>query len=160
MKEYTLGPQHEDAGSRKDQLFSEGPCLDVYASGMSRTSGPSELQAGGFTSRAPARALIDTGADLNAIDNKLALRVGMPKIAETQVRGMTGPAIAPVYLGRVFISALDRYESGEFFGAVLSERPYRVILGRSFLERYAFRYDGFDGRFYLRPIDYRSPSDI
>lgn len=162
MREYRFGPDSESYFDRREELFRNGPCLDVSVIGLHH----GQPGAPSFTAfetpligKSPARALIDTGADMNAIDRKLALRVGMAQTGTANVSGMTGSGVVPTYLGRVFIPELDRTVGGEFYSAQLSGRPYRIILGRTFLEDFIFRYDGPDARFYLTPVQFGSPSD-
>ena len=157
-KEYQFDSGDEGTEERREHLFRNGPCLDVTVSGLVVQAAGNELEGGGLSS-SPAQALLDTGADLNAINGKLALRVGMAQVGNGYVTGMTGRVLAPIYLGRMFIPSLRRHVNGHFYGAHLRGRPYQIILGREFLMDFVFRYKGAEGRFYLRPIDYSSPSD-
>ncbi len=94
------------------------------------------------------RALIDTGAGGDCIDDDLARSLGLPVTDEGEISGVGGKHLAFVYLARLWIPALDRLLFQPFTGVKLSqgEQWHGVILGRSFLRQYRLTYDGRTGQ--------------
>jgi hypothetical protein len=121
--------------------------------------GPTLLVNLGLKSRSPAgerpglpikgvRALIDTGAGGDCIDDELARRIGLPATDEGEISGVGGRHYALVYTARLYVPALDRMVFQRFTGVKLQEGEqwHRVILGRSFLCIYRMTYDGSTGQ--------------
>ena len=112
----------------------------------------------GLKSRAPAgatpdlpckmiKALIDTGAGGDCIDDALAQRLGLPITDEGEISGVSGRHRAFVYTARIYVPKLDKLLFQPFTGVKLAEGEqwHRVILGRSFLRHYRLAYDGASG---------------
>lgn len=131
---------------------SEGPA-DLLA-----RLGPTLLVDVGYRSRAapdhkpnlPAkriRALLDTGAGADGIDEGLARELGLPVTDEMEISGIGGRRRTLVYLARLYIPTLDRLAFQPFAGVKLEEGEqwHRVILGRTFLRPYRLAYDGGTG---------------
>jgi hypothetical protein len=93
------------------------------------------------------RALIDTGAGGDCIDDALAKKLGLPISDEGEISGVGGRHHAFVYTARLFIPSLDRLVFQPFTGVKLAEggQWHQVILGRSFLRAYRLSYDGGTG---------------
>ncbi len=121
--------------------------------------GPTLLVDIGLKSRSPAgeapdlarkgvRALIDTGAGANCIDDGLARSMGLQPTDEGEVVGIGGKATAFIYTARLYIPSLKRLLFQPFAGVRLEDGDqwHRVILGRTFLRPYAVTYDGRTGR--------------
>ena len=97
----------------------------------------------------PARvhkaALIDTGATGSCIDEKLAQQLTLPVIDRRDVKGVGGWKKHNVYLAHMIVPALGLESKGAFLGVDLSAyQP--VLLGRDFLARTIFTYNGPFGR--------------
>jgi hypothetical protein len=93
------------------------------------------------------RALIDTGAGANCIDDALARSLGLPITDEGEVSGIGGVTLVNIYTARVYLPGLDRLLFEPFAGVRLREggQWHRLILGRSFLRPYRMIYDGASG---------------
>lgn len=112
----------------------------------------------GLRSRAPAgetpdlpgkriKALIDTGAGGDCIDDGLAERLGLPITDEGEISGVGGRHHAFIYTARLYIPELNQLLFQPFTGVKLQQGDqwHGVILGRSFLRRYTLVYNGQDG---------------
>ena len=121
--------------------------------------GPTIMVDIGLKSRSPAgstpdlpekkvKALIDTGAGGDCIDDDLAKRLNLPIHDEGEISGVGGRHRAFIYTARIYIPALDRLLFQPFTGVRLQEGEqwHRVILGRSFLRGYRLIYDGVTGQ--------------
>lgn len=127
-----------------DLLARLGPTLLVDLGLKSRgpSNGPPDLQLKGV------RALIDSGAGGDCIDDDLARSLALPVTDEGEVSGVGGKHWAAVYLARLWIPPLGRLLFQPFTGVKLSqgEQWRRIILGRSFLRQHKLTYDGASGQ--------------
>ena len=126
-----------------DLLTKFGPTLLVDVGLRSRA-------APGETPDLPAkgiRALIDTGAGGECIDDTLAEQLNLPVSEEGWMSGVGGRHWAKVYNVRLYVPRLDRLPFQRFTGVKLEDggQWHRVILGRTFLRRYRLSYDGGTG---------------
>ena len=89
-------------------------------------------------------ALIDTGADINLIEQTL-----VPAHARFNANirnvGVSGASEATVYLADMLLCGSEKSFTTQFSTANLGASPYRMILGRLFLRHTRFRYDGPSG---------------
>ena len=94
------------------------------------------------------KALIDTGAGGDCIDDALARRLKLPVHDEGEISGVGGRHRAFIYTARIYIPSLDRLLFQPFTGVKLyeGEQWHRVILGRVFLRQYRLAYDGLTGQ--------------
>ena len=94
------------------------------------------------------KALIDTGAGGDCIDDELARRLNLPIHDEGEISGVGGRHHAYIYTARIYIPKLNRLLFQPFTGVRLQEGEqwHRVILGRSFLRHYRMTYDGTTGQ--------------
>jgi len=94
------------------------------------------------------KALIDTGAGGDCIDDELAQRLNLPITEEGEISGVGGRHRAFIYLARLYIPQLDKLLFQRFTGVKLheGEQWHRVILGRSFLRGYRLVYEGVTGQ--------------
>jgi len=94
------------------------------------------------------KALIDTGAGGDCIDDALARRLKLPVHDEGEISGVGGRHRAFIYTARIYIPSLDRLLFQPFTGVKLyeGEQWHRVILGRVFLRQYHLTYDGLTGQ--------------
>jgi hypothetical protein len=137
--------------------FKVGKDGETTADPLSRL-GPTILVDIGLRSRAAAgqppdlamkkvRALIDTGAGGDCIDDRLAQALGLPITDEGEISGIGGKHPALIYTARVYVPKLDLVLFKPFAGVKLEEGEqwHRVILGRGFLRPFVLRYDGSTG---------------
>jgi hypothetical protein len=121
--------------------------------------GPTLLVDIGLKSRSPqgeppdlplkrVRALIDTGAGGDCIDDELAQSLALPITDEGEISGVGGRHHAFIYTARLWVPQLGRLLFQPFTGVKLrqGEQWHRVILGRSFLRPYKLAYDGATGQ--------------
>ena len=94
------------------------------------------------------RAIIDTGAGGDCIDDDLAQSLGLPVTDEGEISGVGGRHHAYIYTARIWVPHLNRLLFQPFTGVKLTqgEQWHRVILGRGFLRPYKLTYDGSTGR--------------
>ena len=94
------------------------------------------------------KALIDTGAGADCIDERLADRLGLPITGKTEISGIGGRHDAFIYTARLYVPELDRLVFQAFTGVKLEEGDqwHSVILGRTFLRPYRLTYDGGSGQ--------------
>jgi hypothetical protein len=94
------------------------------------------------------KALIDTGAGGDCIDDALARRLNLPVHDEGEISGVGGRHHAFIYTARIYVPALDKLLFQPFTGVKLDEGEqwHRVILGRAFLRQYRLAYDGATGQ--------------
>jgi hypothetical protein len=137
--------------------FRKGTDSESAADLLARL-GPTLLVDIGLKSRAPAgqppdlpskriRALIDTGAGADCIDDTLARSLGLPVSDEAEISGVGARHRALIYTARLYVPELDRLVFQSFAGVKLEEGEHwhRVILGRPFLRPYRTTYDDGTG---------------
>jgi len=93
------------------------------------------------------KALIDTGAGGDCIDDELARRLRLPIHDEGEISGVGGRHRAFIYTTRIYVPKLGKLLFQPFTGVKLheGEQWHRGILGRSFLRQYKLAYDGRTG---------------
>lgn len=130
--------------SAADLLVDLGPTLlvDIGLKSRARAGEPPEL------AEKKIKALIDTGAGGDCIDNELAVRLGLPITDEGEISGVGGRQHAYIYTARVYVPKLDRLLFQRFAGVRLEDggQWHRLILGRTFLRQYRLSYDGASGQ--------------
>nr|QQZ51752.1 aspartyl protease family protein [Phenylobacterium glaciei] len=121
-----------------------GPTLlvDIGLKPRSSAGEPPDLQL------KKVKALIDTGAGGDCIDDGLARSLGLPITDEGEISGIGGKHRAFIYTARIYVRDLDRLLFQPFTGVKLAEGEqwHRVILGRAFLRPYRMTYDGATGQ--------------
>lgn len=130
--------------STADLLARLGPTLkvDIGLKGRVGADGRPDLPAKGV------RALIDTGAGGDCIDDDLAQSLGLPVMDEGEISGVGGRHHAFIYTARLWVPPLNRLLFQPFTGVKLraGEQWHQVILGRGFLRPYRLVYDGRSGQ--------------
>lgn len=130
---------------RPERLVSVGVSLLVQI-GLDRNF----LSASGARPQLPDTlwpALIDTGADGNAIDLALAESLALPVAEQRNIGGVHGLQETNLYLAQIYIPALDFTMHGQLAGVnlLVAGIPYEVLLGRPFLRHFTMTYDGPTG---------------
>lgn len=129
--------------STADLLVDLGPTLlvDIGLKSRAASGKPPDLAEKGI------KALIDTGAGGDCIDDDLAVRLGIPITDEGVISGVGGRQHAFIYTARVYVPKLDRLLFQRFTGVKLADggQWHRLILGRTFLRQYRLTYDGTSG---------------
>lgn len=99
------------------------------------------------------KALIDTGAGGDCIDDDLARSIGLPITNEGEISGVGGRHMANTYTARLFVPALGLLLFQPFTGVKLSDggQLHRIILGRTFLRPFKMTYNGSDGSVTIDP---------
>ncbi len=130
--------------SAADLLVDLGPTLLVDI-GLKSRSAPGDTPD---LSEKRIKALIDTGAGGDCIDDELARQLSLPVTDEGEISGVGGRHHAFIYTARVYVPSLDRLLFQPFTGVKLLEgrQWHRVILGRTFLRQYRLAYDGASGQ--------------
>lgn len=138
----------KDGAQPADLLVQLGPTLRVDIGLKSRApfGAPPDL------ARKNIKALIDTGAGGDCIDDDLARAMNLPITDEGEISGVGGRHRAFIYTARLYVPALDRLLFQPFTGVKLQQGDqwHGVILGRSFLRRYTLVYNGSDGSVLLK----------
>lgn len=131
-----------------DLLVQLGPTLlvDIGLKSRSQPGEPPDLP------KKKVRALIDTGAGGDCIDDELARSLGLPITDEGEISGIGGKHQAYIYTARIYVPQLDRLLFQPFTGVRLQqgEQWHSVILGRSFLRPYRLTYEGTTGQVEIR----------
>lgn len=129
--------------STTDLLVDLGPTVlvDIGLKSRSASGQRPDLAEKGI------KALIDTGAGADCIDDDLAVRLGLPITDEGEISGVGGRHRAFIYTARVYVPGLNRLLFQRFTGVRLEGggQWHRVILGRTFLRQYRLTYDGPSG---------------
>jgi hypothetical protein len=126
-----------------DLLVRFGPTI-VVDIGMKSRSAPGEPPDLPMKN---VKALVDTGAGGDCIDDDLARTLGLQISDEGVISGVGGRHRAFIYTARLYIPSANKLLFQRFTGAKLQQGDQwqRVILGRSFLREYRMTYDGSDG---------------
>lgn len=142
--------QGKAGASTADLLVQLGPTLLVDI-GLKSRSMPGDKPD---LARKKVRALVDTGAGGDCIDDELAKTLKLPITDEGEISGVGGKHHAFIYTARLYIPQLDRLLFQPFTGVKLEqgEQWHRVILGRSFLRRYELTYNGPAGEVEIRDV--------
>jgi hypothetical protein len=100
------------------------------------------------SSRSGVPALLDTGAVLSCIDDRLAIDLSLPQIDRAPISGAGGTHTVYVYLAHLFAPVFGYTQYGRFYGVHLADgkQPHQVLIGRSFLRDYVMIYDGVRGQ--------------
>lgn len=133
------------AGATPADLLAEvGPTLKVDI-GLKSLAPPGERP---ILALRDVKALIDTGAGGDCIDDELARSLHLPITDEGEISGVGGRHRAFIYTARVYVPGLNRLVFQPFTGVKLREGDqwHRVILGRSFLRAHRLTYDGATGQ--------------
>ena len=103
-------------------------------------------------------ALVDTGATFSGIDDALAQSLNLPLVDRQVLCLYGGKRELNAYLAHIVVPALSLFQHGIFYGLSFDEidRPYRAVIGRTFLRDMMLVYDGRTGSVRIT----RQPSDL
>jgi predicted aspartyl protease len=92
-------------------------------------------------------ALVDTGASESCIDSLLASQLNLPIVDRRMVSGVHGSQEINMHLAQVHIPSLNFTIYGAFAGVHLAAggQVHRVLIGRTFLQRFTMMYNGITG---------------
>lgn len=137
--------------SATDLLVQLGPTVhvDIGRKSRSEPGDPPDLEGKRI------KALIDTGAAGDCIDERLAQELRLPATGQGMISGVGGRHEAVIYTARLYVPALGRLLFQQFTGVKLAEgaQLHRVLLGRTFLRHYRMAYDGLSGQVELSTGD-------
>jgi hypothetical protein len=138
---------HQPGGASPPNLLlvAHGPELIVdigFDPNYSGTGKPAGLGATGLP------ALIDTGAYVSFIDADLAVSLKLPAVDQQTVSGSAGKHSVTMYLGHIYVPALDVTIAGQFSGVHLLSGGQRhsALIGRTFLMHFKMTYNGITGQ--------------
>lgn len=101
------------------------------------------------------RGLIDTGSDFVLISHTLARKHSLRHVDDDRVGGISGGEVpAKIHSGCVVVPSLRFEKTLNVYAVPWSETSHTVLLGRSFLRYFVFRYDGPSNVFHFsKPFD-------
>jgi predicted aspartyl protease len=139
--EYTRKDPGGGAEQRAPEaLILKGPLLPIAVGPALAPGQPISTHSADRT----VPALIDTGASVSCIDEKLASQLSLRVIDRCKIGGVAGQKDHDVYLGKLVVAALGLAMNGRLIGVTLGpETP--IIVGRDFLAKLILIYDGTDG---------------
>ena len=87
--------------------------------------------------------IIDTGASIICIDNRIAMRLGLTASNRKPVQMADGRQfMSPVYAVRMTVPVLEFDDVVQVCGVQMEFPSTRVLIGRSFLKDYIINYNG------------------
>lgn len=122
--------------------YRSAPCIDIRYSFSSPTLGEDGVWR--LNDLSDAVALIDTGADLNLIDETLVPDWAAPKW-QTMNHSVNSSSLADTHNVTLHIAQASFMLTTDFLTMPAAPRQYGIILGRKFLQNVRFRYDGAAG---------------
>jgi hypothetical protein len=129
-------------------LLQDGVAIGVHV-GFTREVSWNGSYAGLFAGP-PLRAVIDTGGHHSAIDERLAMRAGLPCINRGNVVGATGESSQNFYLAQLYFPNHDWLVVEQMVGVSLGEGQQLIHLGRPFLNHVTLLVDGATGSYALK----------
>lgn len=152
-----------DAGSGQG-LWLNGPLVNV---GLATTQQHADAVGIARTST-QAMLLVDTGADITCVDDRIPAQLGLVPIRFRPLMGVNGvPEDRPVYRMSILVgmaSGSGGMGQAEFTADVVGlpapayATAYAGLLGRDFLAHVRFSYDGPAGTYEL--VDYKAVSTV
>ena len=108
---------------------------------------PGESESPDMSGGKRVEALIDTGAALSCIDERLANSLNLPKMGPANVAGVGGSQELELRLVQIYLPEFERLKYASLVAVKLAEggQRHEVLLGREFLMDYRMLYDGRSG---------------
>ena len=89
------------------------------------------------------KGLIDTGADFVLVSPAIARQLQLRHINDEMVGGIGGEEVeAKIYSGSIEVPELGFQKTLPLYAVAWDTTSHAVLLGRSFLKYFVFRYDG------------------
>lgn len=114
------------------ELWVSGPIIEISLHGSDPAIAPQAVEG-----------VIDTGASVICLDQRIALRLGLTAINRKNLEVADGSQVeATIYMAEMHIPGLEFRDWVEVFAVKMRRPSTRVLLGRSFLKRYIVTYNG------------------
>lgn len=131
-------------GQRRGPLEERGAILEVSVAQPALVA--ERLRAEGRPVPEPSviRALVDTGATISGLDNRVAGRLGLVQTGSVTLAGIGGTTEQPVYSAAVGFPALAApgLDPARLAGTSLGSADFEMLLGRDILRHLVMTYDG------------------
>ena len=133
-------------GSGAERLVQRGPILQVDI-GLDPEYRYTESGSTFDSGIMQVPALVDTGATFSCIDDEIARSLDLPLVDRRSFYMLNGKCECNAYLAHIVVPALSLFQHGILYGSPLDEidRPYRAVIGRTFLRDMVLVYDGPTG---------------
>lgn len=144
--------------------------LEVNGATLQAQVGPSSQQGGaapaaGGASPSPSpgsqtlMALIDSGASISCINQSDAQSMGLQQISETQLGGVGGSEVSPIYAAAITLPQFGVTVDPVQIAGVANPLPnVDMLIGRDILAQLDFNYNGGQGAFTLQNSSAASPA--
>ena len=135
----------DNEGNPSDDPVFGHPCIRI---GYSFAPAVEEEDGFALPGVSYVHALIDTGSDINAMDEALFGEVESPAQTTVTSFGVTGSSKLTVHEVSFYIpeaKTIHRTGAAKWRPDRTVTRPYQIILGRLFLQSVRFTYDGAGG---------------
>lgn len=131
--------------SPADNLLQNGAILQVSVSVPSAYA-----QGGGTGQPMTLTAMIDSGASISCIMTDKAQAIGLPQVSQTQLGGVGGMTMAPVYGAALNLTQFGVNVDPVQIAGVSNPLPgVDMLVGRDILKNLIFTYKGSEGAFTL-----------
>lgn len=131
--------------SAPDNLLQNGAILQVSVSVPSAYA-----QGGGAGQPQTLTAMIDSGASISCITTQKAQAIGLPQVSQTQLGGVGGMTMAPVYGAALNLTQFGVNVDPVQIAGVSNPLPnVDMLIGRDILKNLVFTYHGAQGAFTL-----------
>lgn len=125
-----------------DQLMQDGAIVQVTVT---------KPAAGGAGTPVTMNAMIDTGASITTLQDSVAQRAGLQQTGSTQLSGVGGVQISPIYAASLAIPEFGVTVDAIEVASVQNPFPgVEMLLGRDLLRNLSLEYHGLQGQFALK----------
>lgn len=142
--------RHINLAGESCGTFWSAPCIEIQFS--FQIPAQSENGTWRLEGLQKAIALIDTGADLNVIDERM-VPPGAQPTSQQMSHGVNASAPAAAYNITLYVAESRHMLTTNFLSMPPGPRQYNMILGRKFLQNVRFQYDGMIGISHLSFFD-------
>jgi predicted aspartyl protease len=120
-------------------LAVSGPLIDISIQGV-----------GSAFAGIAARGLIDTGASIVCISQRIADQLNLVSVDEDDMGVVGGGTIrANIYMGYLSVESLGFRELMRLYAVPMKQPGHSVLLGRSFLKHFIVTFNGPEGMFHF-----------
>lgn len=125
-----------------DQLSENGAVVQVTLT---------KPAAGGGGTPVTLNAMIDTGASISTVQDAVAQRAGLPQTGQTQLSGVGGVQMSPIYAASIAIPQFGVTVDAIEIASVQQPFPgVDMLIGRDILRNLNLDYHGLQGQFVLK----------